>query len=194
MNKILLRIITMPERIRNYILFLFFSFDRWHISPSRNRMYPDRIVEYIRNNKKVNSICEIGCGLGDTIARIRVREVVGLDYDKNVLKAARFLYRKKSNMQFRHFIFPESKIDSKYDVIIAVNWLHEYEPEIIKKYFISYFTQNLNNEGIMIVDTVDHIGYKYCHNFNSYFSDFNCAITEIGNFKSGRSLLAITKR
>jgi hypothetical protein len=46
-KKGLLRIMTLPERVRNFILFLFFHFDRWHISPSSNRIYPGAIIDFV---------------------------------------------------------------------------------------------------------------------------------------------------
>lgn len=193
MKKTILRIITIPERIRNYILYLIYGFDKWHISPSRNRIYPDTIVKLLSKQMDINSICEIGCGLGDTIARLKAKNIVGLDYDKNVLRAATLLHKLKTYIEFKYFEFPKFALEGKFDVIIAVNWLHESDRNTIKSNFTKYFRNNLNENGLIIVDSIDFKGYKYYHNFSEYFSDCNCTISEIGKYKSGRKLITIRK-
>lgn len=193
MNKNILRIITIPERIRNIVLFQIFKFDKWHTSPSGNRVYPTDIIIYTNNLKNIDSVCEIGCGLGDIISNIKANQRIGFDLDVNVLKAASWLHQRKTNLNFDYFLFPDTLLQSKFDVIIAVNWLHNIGNDSIKKKFTHYFTKNLNVNGILIVDSIDHPNYKYYHNFYKYFDQISCEILELGDYQSNRKVLVIKK-
>lgn len=183
----------MPERIRNFILFLIFRFDKWHISPSGNRIYPSAIIYYAKKLYPLGRICEIGCGLGDIISKLDGKYLVGLDCDDNVLLAASFLHRKKVNLHFKRFEFPLSDLEEKFDLIIAVNWMHGVDEKTIKDFFPKYFLNNLNENGNIIVDTVDNPKYKYHHNFEGYFSGLKCRIDRVGEFPGGRKILSIMK-
>ena len=193
MNRTLLRIITIPERIRNLILFLIYHFDSWHISPSGNRIYPDAIIDFVKNKYSPDDICEIGCGLGDTISKLEGKNMIGLDSDINVLKAAKFMHKKKHNLKFQEFVFPSSSLEGLYDLIIAVNWIHSFDGQTLKNKLLDYYKKNLKENGILIVDTISHNGYKYCHDFYEIFAGINCTITEIGSFPSSRKVYAIYK-
>lgn len=193
MNKNILRILSIPERIRNIVLFQVFKFDKWHTSPSGNRVYPNDIINYANKLKNSISVCEIGCGLGDIISKINAVKKTGFDMDVNVLKAASWLHRGKTNLNFEYFSFPESDLKSKYDIIIAVNWLHNIENDSIKKNFINYFNTNLNVNGIMIVDAINNPSYKYYHDFFKYFEQINCEVLELGSYQSNRKVLIIQK-
>jgi 2-polyprenyl-3-methyl-5-hydroxy-6-metoxy-1,4-benzoquinol methylase len=191
-KKGLLRIMTLPERVRNFILFLFFHFDRWHISPSSNRIYPGAIIDFVQKYS-LDDICEIGCGLGDTISKLNGKNMIGLDYDENVLKAASLLHKKNHNLRFEKFVFPSSALEGSYNLIIAVNWIHSYDEDTIKTRLLLYFVENLKYNGFLILDSIRNKGYKYCHDFSSYFSGLNCTIIEIGHFPSSRTVYAIQK-
>jgi hypothetical protein len=193
MNKNLLRVLTIPERVRNIILFFIFKFDKWHISPSKNREYPMNIVNYINNLQNIYSVCEIGCGLGDTISRINVKNRIGYDKDDNILRAASWLHRRKANLKFEYFSFPDTILRANFDILIAVNWPHNFEPEIIKNKLIEYLTINLSDNGILIIDSINNPNYRYYHDFHKYFSQLNCVIQEIGSYRSCRKVLSIQK-
>jgi len=192
-RKNVLRILTIPERIRNFTLFIIFRFDKWHISPSGNRIYPSAIICHVKKLYSPDRICEIGCGLGDIISKLDGKYMVGLDRDNNVLRAASFLHTKNKALHFKRFDFPVSKLEERYDLIIAVNWLHGVDEETIKNIFSKYFINNLNDNGYLIVDTVDNVKYKYSHNFAEYFSGLDCTITLVGEFPGGRIILSIKK-
>lgn len=193
MNRVLLRIITLPERGRNLILYLVFHFNRWHISPASNRIYPKAIIRFVKKMDSLNAICEIGCGLGDTISKLNGENLIGLDCDENVLKAASFLHKKVKNLRFRKFVFPDSALEGTFDMLIAVNWIHSFNEDILKNRLLEYFVTNLNENGYLIVDSVRNAGYKYCHDFHRYFEGLNCLITEIGQFPSNRTVYVIQK-
>ena len=193
MNKAVLRIVTLPERFRNLILFLIYHFDSWHISPAGNRVYPEAIIRFVRENYPLDDICEIGCGLGDTISKLAGRNMIGLDNDENVLKAASFLHRRIHNLKFSKFIFPLSSLEGKYDLIMAVNWIHSFNEQILTNKLLQYFRENLKEKGLLIVDSIDYPGYEYCHDFNRIFAGIDCTITEIGKFQSSRKVYAIKK-
>ena len=193
MNKNVLRILTLPERLRNLILFLIFRFDRWHISPSKNRVYPRDIINYVNNLTNIFNVCEIGCGLGDTISQINAKKRIGFDKDNNVLKAASWLHSGKTNLKFDFFSFPDSNLIGNFDIIIVVNWIHSFDNKIIKAKFIEYFTNNLSINGMLIVDSVNNPNYRYYHDFTNYFAHLNCVVREIGEYQSGRKIILIQK-
>lgn len=193
MNKNSLRILSLPERFRNSLLFLFFRFDKWHISPSGNRMYPKDIISYCNSLKNRTTVCEIGCGLADTLSKIKAKKRIGFDRDRNVLKAATWLHRKRLNLEFDYFSFPETKLKTSFDILIAVNWLHNIDNQTIQAVFTDYFNKHLTDQGVLIVDAVNHPNYLYYHNFAEYFADINCTIHEIGSYQSNRKLIAIHK-
>lgn len=74
MEKYILRVLSIPERLRNIVLFYVFNFHKWHISPSKNRIYPIDIINYVNNIPNTLSVCEIGCGLGDIISHINAKK------------------------------------------------------------------------------------------------------------------------
>lgn len=55
------------------------------------------MVERCINKREIRSIVEVGCGLGDIISNIRMLskrkcEKIGIDREKNVLKAAEIFH------------------------------------------------------------------------------------------------------
>jgi len=60
---------------------------------------------------------------------------VGLDFENEVLAAAKFLpssKRKGDIVDFKYFKFPDSTLVGRYNYIIMVNWIHRIPPEQLK--------------------------------------------------------------
>jgi len=175
------------------MLFMVFKFDAWHISPSKNRVYPNDIVRFCNGTTQKNKLAEIGCGLGDTLSRIDFIDKIGYDQDINVLRAASWLHQNQANLQFGYFSFPESKLSTEYDIIIAVNWIHNFDPQTVGNIFTDYFKNHLSINGFLIVDCVNNPKYKYQHHFEDYFKGLPGIFQEIGTYQSGRKIIAIQK-
>lgn len=148
------------------LMWKIFKFEKWHISLLSQRIYAQEIIDFC-NTKKLNTIVEIGTGLGDIIRSINSHNKVCLDIDENVLKANKFLsfFLNKGceNITFKQFDIYKNELTGKYDLIIMVNWIHNIEPEVLKKSFNKYINQNLNKDGYLIFDIIENKNYKYNH-------------------------------
>jgi SAM-dependent methyltransferase len=141
---------------------LWFGLDKWHVnSPYSCRPYK-RLVVDLADSIQVNSVVEIGCGLGDIIARVKSPFRAGIDIDSNVIRAAKFI---NPNIDFRVRDCVYSNEIKKGSLVIMVNWIHninESELSLIIK-------RLLPNVHYLILDKidVDNVNsYKFKHNFN----------------------------
>jgi hypothetical protein len=154
------------EKYFRILLWKIFKFEKWHISLLSQRKYAQDVISFA-NTQNINSIVEIGTGLGDIIRNIYATNKHCLDIDENVLKANQFLsffsnkgYR---NISFEQFDIYKNNLNDKYDLLIMVNWIHNIEQEVLKKSFSEFITQNLNNNGYLIFDILENKSYKYNH-------------------------------
>jgi hypothetical protein len=138
-------------------------------------------------------MAEIGCGLGDIVRNIHCKNKIGYDMDEKVLKAAKFLskWKRREKIEFKKFIFPQDSLDEKYDLIIMVNWIHETKPDLLRQNVEKYFHSNLNQNGIIILDTVQDKNYIYNHNIGFLTKNLPCTIYEIGKDIAQRTIYAI---
>ena len=184
-------IIRMWKRILQKI----FHFDKWHISSLDQRKYAQDILLHCNQRKQEEYFAEIGCGLGDIIRNIDFHFRVGFDIDKNVLKAVSFLSRitGQKNIRFAIFNFPDSPLPDEHDVILMVNWIHHIEPAILKNKLLQYFSENLREEGEIIIDTVQDPAYRYNHDIRFLTKDLNCSIHCLGQYARQREVWVIKK-
>jgi SAM-dependent methyltransferase len=187
--------LTRFQRLLRHCLRLLFRFDRWHIIPLSNRPYARDIISYLNSLPKEQrtNVLEIGCGLGDIIRHIEFKERVGLDADKNVLRAARFLawLRRSKKMRFARFDFPDSILSGSYEVIIMVNWIHTICPQVLKGKLEEYVQNNLRAGGTIIIDTVPDKEYRYNHDIRSLTADLECHLVKLGVYRRGREVHVI---
>jgi cyclopropane fatty-acyl-phospholipid synthase-like methyltransferase len=185
-------------RILRYVLYKIFKFDKWHLSTFQERSYAKSIVSYLNVNasSKRLSMVEIGCGLGDIIRRIKIKNKLGLDVDEKALKAAKLIsyLQVKFNIKYELFVFPTSSLFGLYDVIIMVNWIHNIEPKELKEKLEEYFFNNLNSNGEIIIDTVQDKEYRYNHSITYLTSALKAQVFKIGDFERQREVFSIIKR
>lgn len=177
------------------ILMRIFKFENWHRYSLYDRLYGLEIIKYCNNCKHKNRIIEIGCGLGDLLRNIHFKKRIGLDSEKNVLKAAR-LYAYitfQFDISYQLFNFPSTPLIGKHDIILMVNWNHQIAPDLLKKYFVEYFNNNLNENGCIIMDTVDNKDYEYNHDINFLTDSIDCELTKLGTYTYNRSIWIILK-
>lgn len=180
----------------NNLLYWYFRFDKWHRSPYTGRAYAMSIANYLNGRTQNETIVEIGCGLGSIIRNTNFKYKKGLDADKNALKAASFLNKffREKNISLAYFKFPDSNLEGKFDAIIMVNWIHNIEPQILNVNIQDYFKNNLNKNGILIMDAVKSKNYKFHHDINTLKENLDCGIEKIFYDKSvGREVFAIIK-
>jgi SAM-dependent methyltransferase len=179
------------------LLRFYFGFDRWHIRPLRWKKYAQSIIIYCNKLPQRNSFVEIGCGLGDIVRNVKYVHRFGLDLDIKVLKAAAFLSRCKGKIHYYQYHFPEDNINicgcDKFDCIVLCNWIHNIEPSILKDNIKKYFMENLNDNGIIILDTVQDKGYRYNHEITYLTSKILCTVEKICEDGLLREVWAIKK-
>ena len=154
------------DRLRLHALRLLFRFDPWHAAaPYSCRPYKALVVE-LANALQPTVAVEIGCGLGEIIGRINAADRFGVDADKRVLRAARFLHCGRGfwihgeGDCIERLIAPERKIDC----LIMVNWIHSLSPEHLSDLVVPL----LSRTRFLIVDAIDVDGpnsYRHKHDF-----------------------------
>ena len=114
--------------LRNYLLRLFFNFQKWHVS-SNFFLHPYKSIAVdLVNLSNPITVLEIGCGLGDIILRTKSQKKIGIDPDKRVLQAAKTL-GDKSNIWIIADLSSAAQSLKKYnitavDTLIMINWPH----------------------------------------------------------------------
>lgn len=164
-----------------WLLFKLFKFNRWHIQKTKDRPYVNGIINFINSLPQVKNftVLEIGWGLGDIIGAVNCKKRYYLDNDVNDLRAARLISFLKFNFNsvFNLYQFPDIISMIKFDCIILVNWTHEIQYEILKPGLISLFEENLNKEGLIVIDSAESTNHKFCHNIESIFQEYHPSIT-----------------
>jgi 2-polyprenyl-3-methyl-5-hydroxy-6-metoxy-1,4-benzoquinol methylase len=185
--------LSIPRRLLRF----YFGFDKWHISPLASRKYARGIIDYLNQAPKQNQLAclEIGCGLGDILRRVHFSKKYGLDVDRKVLNALRFVNRItfSKNLFVKQASFPEEKVTGAYDAIILVNWIHHLPSNLLKENVEELFGSNLHNHGLIILDTVQDSGYKYNHDIHFLTANLNCILERIGAYERQREVWAVKR-
>jgi hypothetical protein len=179
-----------------HVLQLIFGFNKWHIMPLKSKRYAQDIISYCNKWSQHNSYVEIGCGLGDIIRNVHCKQRIGYDIAQNVLNAAGFLSQLycQKNISFHTFTFPEDEIlVGGHDCIVLVNWIHNIQPSVLKENIEKYFTENINDNGFIIIDTVQDEEYQFNHDIKFLTSGLSCSIEKIGDYERQRKVWAIKK-
>lgn len=179
------------------LLRLLFKFDRWHISSYAQREYAQKIVAHLNSRTAKNSVIEIGCGLGDILRRLSFSNKVGLDCEREVLRAAS-LVSKVSNpgggrLTYHCFTFPNDKLEGRFDAIVMVNWLHHIEPSILEVHIRNVFSHHLEAGGELVFDVVSNPAYRYNHDWKQLTQNMVAQILLYGPFEYGRTIVVAKK-
>ena len=150
----------------NLFLYFFFRFDYWHVGAAYHlKPYKKQVVDIV-NSISPDVVVEVGVGLGDILSRTSARNRVGIDFDLNVIKAARFIHRKiyficGSLNQLDDVVF-ESNV-SDIDILVMCNWLHNVKFNEIKKSILDL--QSKVSVKYLLIDLInaDVSGYTYKH-------------------------------
>ncbi len=140
---------------------LLFGFERWHArSPDSARPYRQQLASLV-NDLRPNCVVEVGCGLGGILARIKADRRYGYDSDPAAIRAASFLHGDSVKFTVGGF---EQIGEGSIDVLIAVNWIHEFSPELIER----WITPLLPSVRYLLVDAIipgSPGGYRHFHTF-----------------------------
>lgn len=183
------------KKLFRMILMLFFKFDFWHTSPLENRKYAIDIISKLNCRVSRDSIIEIGCGLGDILAKTHYTKKYFYDRSPEVLGAAAFLQRfsKISSINsFKTFNLLTDNLEKglKFDAIIMVNWLHGFESESLKNRLNKIVNENLNEKGVIVFDIIENNqSYKFNHTAIELIDLQKFDITTFDEYPFGRRLI-----
>jgi ubiquinone/menaquinone biosynthesis C-methylase UbiE len=199
-------VILLRQRLgnKNWIRFLFkalvlyrtlhyiFKFDDWHIlNIYENRTYKQVIVRRV-NELRPRIAVEVGCGLGEIISKIDTKVRIGIDIDKNAIRAARLLnWRRNTRFLCGSLDDVRELPCDEIDALIMINWLHEIPEEqivgdisrLLQKKQISY----------LVADEMpkDRAGYKYHHTLRNSLRDWFVEIEEVKDPENTRKIVIL---
>ena len=142
------------------LLRLRFGFPLWHArSPDSARAYR-KILAKMVNSLHPTCVVEVGCGLGGMLPSIKAPMRVGYDMDPRVIAAARFLHPRSIRFVEGGF---ERVADKRIDVLIAVNWIHDFPPVQLK----AWLDPVVQRTRFLLVDAIHPgtPGYAHHHDF-----------------------------
>lgn len=141
-----------------------FPFDAWHASaPYPCRPYKQAVVE-LANSLHPAVAVEVGCGLGDIISRVKAADRIGIDRDRQVIRAARLLHWRGTWIEgdaTRVLRLGYARIDC----LIMVNWIHALSAEDLAALLLPL----LPLTRYLILDAIDPDSpgsYRYRHDFS----------------------------
>jgi len=181
-------------RATKYLLVLMTGAPKWHIATTYNKDYSAAVISYLNNCLNQNSsVAEIGCGTCDILRPLECSHKIGYDSDPRVLKAASILnavlFEKIRLYQF-DFTNNQSQIKWNFDVVILINWTHEVDINILKNGLITILNQ-INDGGIIVIDSVKSKDYKFNHNIETLFNGEDVVIDTIFSNKV-RDIYSVT--
>jgi SAM-dependent methyltransferase len=139
-----------------------FGFEPWHArSPDSSRPYRKQLATLV-NDLAPTCVVDVGCGLGGTLSQINAERRHGYDRDPAVIRAARILHGRSLTFTVGGF---EEVSDKGIDVLMAVNWMHEFPPEQVEQWILPL----LPDIRYLLVDAIkpgSNGGYRYFHDFH----------------------------
>ena len=154
-------------KLKYFILYYLYSFDPWHYKVIYYSNNYFKCVVDLANSLQVDNVCEIGVGLGNIIARISAKNKLGLDIDKKVVKASKFL-NKNIPLIVGDFL-SLINLNKKFDLVICVNFIHNIPSTELYQHF------NQLNTRYIICDQIvfGTKNYKFSHSFLSNDLNYN---------------------
>lgn len=129
------------------------------------------ISEHVSKNAM---ILETGCGCATNLmwfGQHGYSRLYGTDLDERLLLAGKELAAYLGIdliLWADNSLSPRKLLDSKFDIILALNWTY-YLKDFCFKNFLSLYEQHLNKGGIIAIDVVDSIFDTYPNNqYRSY--------------------------
>lgn len=158
--------------IKRKVLFILkkrYQFAEWHLAPINDRPYAREVVRSVQeyaDKGKINSIVEIGCGLGSIVGNIKVKRSklgkrIGVDISDSSLRAARLLH---PFVTFVKGTFHTISV-GQVDCLIMVNFIHRIPEERLRREMRSFLSRN--KVDLIVLDTFkrnDNTEYLYSHN------------------------------
>ena len=173
-----------------------FKFDKWHVAPLSQRKYCHKIITKLNAHTQRKSVIDIGCGLGDILSKLNYASKLGVDAEKNVIRAASFISNIKfnyKNTSYVHGSFPNITLNQKFDAVIMVNWIHNIKAEIVASWLTYLYENYLNNNGVLVIDIVKNDKYRYNHQVEVLLANITGSIVITNPLEYGRRVVFVTK-
>lgn len=169
----------MQLNFRSKILQKVIGFHKWHTIPVEQRPYSMEVIKWcnqlLKNEVgKGKSIVEIGCGLGDILAKIDAKEAdkVGYDLDEKVIRAARILHPKT---KYKVESFAPDIFKQEILILITVNFLYSLDSDMVEKQFKKILSNNDIKYIITEIMYPTTPNYPYSHNMDTILgNDYIC--------------------
>lgn len=151
-----------------------------------------KVVINAVNKFQCEVVVELGCGLGDIIRRVNGSQRIGIDIDRNIVKAARFLC-KRDNIEFIVGSFKELNdlAITKIDCLIMINFLHRLPLDTVKE----ELNKLLFSKQVSYI-VVDEIVPGMMPGFKYYHHDFDLVLNRKNNkyYKYNETLCPTNER
>ncbi len=178
-------------RLLHYV----FRFDEWHVhNIYENRPYKKKIVDTV-NELHPKVVVEIGCGLGEIVSKAKAKARIGIDVDRNALRAARLLNWRK------HVTFIDGPLNavgnipqSEIDCLIMINWLHNISgPEIVVE--MKHLLQQKTVRYLIVDEIFENVeGYKFHHRFREVLRDSFIDRSEVNDQEGIRRIVVLERK
>lgn len=114
-------------------MYLVFGFDKWHVRETYEFRPYKKVVVRTVNQLHPCVVVEIGCGLGEILSKVDAGVKVGVDTDRGVVRAARWLnWHKHTSFLDGSFNAVKDLPFDQIDALIMVNWLHNVAEERVR--------------------------------------------------------------
>lgn len=148
------------DRAAVYALSKIFNFPAsWH-PPTSARPYRVQVAGIV-NALQPHTVCEVGCGLGSVLKRVKANNRVGYDISPGVVRAARLVTAGRISMRTGTL---EDVTLLRMDVLILFNWIHEISPHELARQLAPLLPRTT----YLVLDAINpdnQHGYRYKHDF-----------------------------
>lgn len=110
-----------------------YGLDTWHQSPYELRRYAQIVAHSVNElgGGKINSVVEVGCGLGEILRHIRAEKRYGYDICSNVIEVAQSFTRPKKHIKY--CVGGLENVDVlNADCLITIGWMHGATDDYLK--------------------------------------------------------------
>jgi SAM-dependent methyltransferase len=138
-----------------------YGFAPWHAaSPTSIRNYRVGVAAMVAS-LPLDTVVDVGCGLGAVLARIAAPRRHGYDTDAGAIRAARFLHGRAARFSVGSFA---DVVETEIDLLLALNWPHDLAPVEMEALVVPM----LSRTRYLLLDKVhpsSPLPYRHYHNF-----------------------------